>query len=219
MKKAIAVIISIVAIMGIGAGLVGCTLQNRDSSISAEIYTQSVTMPETYSITYEVETIKGAVLTIQKTVDSEGNVYFRSGREEMLFLREDDNYVLYTGNGDGTFTAHTNAAVYSKTYVDSSTAEFRVYAEQSLQKYLPGMKQSGEKEVLGRTCTVYTVGIGYKDTGVSYELFVDSETGICLGWENSKELFGKDLRFDGEIFACTEFITEDVPSLREMISE
>lgn len=57
---------------------------------------------------------------ITKTVDGNGNIYFQSGTEELLFIAENSNYILYERDKDGKFTIANSGAVYSKAYVDSS---------------------------------------------------------------------------------------------------
>lgn len=207
----------VIAALAMVLGLTGCSTNFSGNDIAKTI-DESVTIPAQYSITYEVESASGAIRTVQKIVDGEGNTYFRNGAEELLFLREEGLYALYQKDANGAFTAKDSSAVYNSAYVDTSTAAFQACAERSKKQFLPGMDQSGEKEVLGRTCLVYSVGIGVKDTGVAYSVLVDKETGICMGWGETKAVFGHDVGFDGEIFTCTEFLTDDIPSLRTLLS-
>lgn len=215
------VITKIVAVLALGAmlfSLAGCSLDIFNNDI-AETVNGSVTMPEQYSIAYEVETAEGAVYTVKKVQDSDGNIYFKSGENEMLFIKGDKLYSLYVKDSDGKFISRDLADGYNMSYIDTATAEFATYAEQSKKQFIPGMKNDGEKEVLGRTCLVYSVSVGAENTGVTYTFLVDKETGICLGWEESKMVAGNELGSDGEIFECTEFITENVPSLKDLIKE
>ncbi|MGM9602944.1 MAG: hypothetical protein ACI3W5_15340 [Faecousia sp.] len=216
--KGILFLLVITSVLAVAFGLTGCSAGFSGNDIAKTI-NESVTMPEQYSITYEVESASGEIHTVQKMVDSEGNTYFKDGAEELLFIKEENNYALYQKDADGCFTTKDGSAVYNSTYVKTSTAAFLTYAERSKKQFIPGMNESGEKEVLGRTCLVYSVGVGAEDTGVTYSVLVDKETGICMGWEEAKAIFGHDVGIDGENFTCTEFLTEDIPSLRTLLGE
>lgn len=211
--KLISKIISILLAGAVLLGLSGC-----DSDIARTI-NESVTLPEQYSITYEVETTTGEVRTVRKIQDADGNVYFLSGNEEMLFIKDGDLYALYEKDFSGEYVARGIQAAYNEAYVDSVSAEFLDYAERSIKKFIPGIEQTGEQEVLGRTCLVYGVTVGAESTGVTYTFFVDKETGICMGWDEIKKVSGHDLGTDGEEFTCTEFVTENIPSLKDLITE
>lgn len=196
-------------------GMAGCSADFGNNDIAQKV-DGSVSFPAQYSIAYEVKTSDGEIRTVKKSVDSEGNIYFCSDSEETLFIKDGKHYALYQKQS-GIFTANENSAVYDSIYVDAATSELLTYAERSKQQFLPGMKDNGEKEVLNRTCLVYSVGVGYGDTGITYSVLIDKETGICLGWDETKEIFGNNERADGEIFICTEFITENVPTLKGLI--
>lgn len=213
-KKMISVLLTGAALLG----LAGCGANFWDNDI-AQTVESSVTIPEQYSITYEVETAVGEIRTVKKIRDGEGNIYFQSGDEDHLFIRDGDLYALYEKDSTGEYVARGLQAAYNETYVDSVSAEFLTYAERSKQQFVPGMQESGEEEVLGRPCLVYGVTVGAENTGVTYSFFVDKETGICMGWDESKRVSGQDLGADGEVFSCTEFITKDVSSLKELITE
>lgn len=213
-KKAILALLTGISVIALS----GCSMDLKNNDI-ATIINNSVTMPEQYSITYEIENAAGEIWTIQKTKDSEGNVYFESAYEELLFIKEDEHYTLYKKDVDGNFTIQGINAVYNETYVDTATDEFLAYAERSKQQFLPGMESTGEQEVNGRICLVYGVKLGSVDTSITYTFFVDKETGICMGWDETNKVSGHEIDGNGEIFSCTEFITEDVPSLKELINK
>lgn len=209
--------ISSILLVGVALlGLAGCGADFWDNSI-AQTVESSVALPEQYSITYEVETAVGEVHTVSKIQDGDGNIYFRSGDEEHLFIKDGDLYALYEKDSAGEYVARGMQAAYNKTYVDSVSAEFLTYAERSKQQFMPGMEASGEEEVLSRNCLVYGVTVGAESTGVTYSFFVDKETGICMGWDESKRVSGQNLGADGEVFICTEFNTEDIAPLTELI--
>lgn len=196
----------------------GCSLDILDNDIAATV-NSSVTMPEQYSITYEIETTEGTIHTVKKALDSDGNIYFKSGSTELLFMKGDKHYTLYEKNADGQFVSSDSAEGYNLTYVEEATSEFSNYAQKSKNQFLPGMNSDGEKEFLGRTCLTYSIHVGAENIGVTYTFLVDEETGICLGWEEAQKVADFDLGADGEIFECTQFITEGVPSLEELIAD
>ena len=53
--------------------------------------------------------------------------------------------------------------------------------------------------------------------GDLFSYYVDKETGICLGYESGMSAAGFDLGADSDVFRCTEFVTENVASLRAMV--
>lgn len=197
-------------------GLTACGFNISGNNI-AETVNNSVIYPEQYSITYEIEEASGVVRTITKTVDADGNVYFVSGENEKLYIKDGENYELYERGDDGVFSVINEQTAYNQMYVDSDTAEFISYAEQSKKQFIPGMESIGEEEILGRTCLVYGVVLGNDNTGISYSFYVDKETGICLGFDSDKSAVGFELGTDGEVFVCTEFVTEDVASLTKLL--
>lgn len=216
LKKILMGVIGGVIIPATLCGLTACSANISDNNI-AETVNNSVTYPEQYSITYEVEASTGVVRTITKTVDADGNVYFVSGETEKLYIKDGESYEIYERDDNGVFTVTDEQTAYNRMYVDSDTAEFISYAEQSKKQFIPGMESIGEEEILGRTCLVYGVVLGNDNTGISYSFYVDKETGICLGFDSDKSAAGFELGTDGEVFICTEFITEDVASLTGLL--
>lgn len=199
-------------------GLSACGNNIFDNNIADEINT-SVTIPNQYSISYKIEDATGVVRTMTKTVDADGNVYFSYDKIEQLFIKEGELYQLYQKDSNGEYKATDTQAAYNQTFVDSETSDFLEFAQQSKKQFIPGIKSNGEQDVVGRTCYVYSVALGSEKNGISYSFYVDKETGICLGFESGKTAAGVDLGIDGEIFTCTEFATEDVPSLIELLPE
>lgn len=176
-----------------------------------------IRLPEQYSITYEIETTEGIIHTVQKTKDADGNIYFRSSEDELLFLADGNDYILYQPDGRGSFSADNRDTLYNTDYVESATEKFMEYAEKSRKQFIPGMETTEEQIVSGRECAVYTVKTGAVNFSVTYQLYVDKETGICLGWEEEKAIGGYKLEADGEVFRCTEFLTEYIPSLTTLL--
>ncbi|MBQ7378713.1 MAG: hypothetical protein IJW70_03420 [Clostridia bacterium] len=174
-----------------------------------------VTYPEQYSITYEVESKDGSVTEIRKIVDGEGNVYFKSGTTELLYIKDGNQYTEYSKNEDGVFVKF-EGSTYVQTYVEQQTKQFTDLAEMSRNQMMPTAKKSGDTQVLGRQCFVYTITVGGEKTGVHYSYYVDKETGICLGYESGMSAAGFDLGADSDVFRCTEFVTENIDSLKAL---
>lgn len=179
----------------------------------------SICLPEQYSITYEIETTEGIIHTVQKTKDADGNIYFRSSEDELLFLADGGNYILYRPDEKGGFSADDQDALYNDTYVETATEEFMEYAGKSQKQFIPGMESTDEQMISGRDCDVYRIETGTGNFSVTYQFYVDEETGICLGWEEGKEISGYELEADGEVFRCTEFLTENIPSLISLLED
>lgn len=185
---------------------------------SADDINDSVEFPESYSIMYQVKNKEGVIKTVIKTVDSEENVYFKSGKEELLFIKSSESYTEYKKDSDGAFVATEDISV-DESYIEKATEEIKEYAEQSKKQYIPGMKSRGEQELLGRNCKVFGIKLGGDSHNVSYSYYVDEETGICFGFESDMLLADNSVPTDDTMFTCTEFITKDIPSLKGMISE
>ena len=193
----------------------GCSGNFIETGV-AETISNSVTIPKQYSIVYEVETADGTIFTVEKTKAGEGNIYYKSREKEQLFLAEGTSYVLYEKDEAGIFVASNQGITYNEDYVTSATADFIELTEKSKEKFMPGMKSDGEQEKSGRTCLIYSVSVGTSSTAVTYTLAVDKETGICLGWDETKKVVGNDMAADKDTFTCTQFLIEDIPSLEQL---
>ena len=52
--------------------------------------------------------------------------------------------------------------------------------------------------------------MGVKGLNVTYHLCIDQETGICLGWTETKETGIFDSEASEGTFLCVEFLTDSV---------
>ena len=77
----------VLALAGLLA-LTGCSAKSVGELTQTIL--QAVTLPESYSIAYEVTDAEGSIRTVKKTVDAAGNVYFADGEQELLFLRQQE---------------------------------------------------------------------------------------------------------------------------------
>ncbi len=179
----------------------------------------AVTYTAQYSITYEVENTAGIITTIKKTVDGDGNVYFRSSEKELLFIKSGSTYTLYKKGTEGDFVKADTEESYTKTYVDTETSAIEAYTEKSKDKFMPGAERIGEEILVGRSCEIYRIKVGGESNGVTYLNYVDKATGVCLKYESKKIVFGEASGTDGEVFRATEYITSGVSSLKNLISK
>ena len=176
----------------------------------------AVVYPETYSITYEITTPEGLIHTINKTVDENGNVYFKSIEDESLFIKDNGAYVLYTKSSDGSFEA-VEGARYTREAVEKELAPFDSYAKQTTSKFIPTAQLSGKATVAGRSAETYKIGVDLLAVSFHHLYHVDIETGICLGVEVINKALGHNTRADEETFVCVEFITDGIENLEYRI--
>ncbi len=178
----------------------------------------AVVYPETYSITYEITTPEGLIHTINKTVDENGNVYFKSIDGESLFMKDTGAYVLYTKNSDGSFEA-VEGAKYTREAVEKELASFDSYAKQTTNKFIPTARHTGETTIAERSADTYKIGVNLLAVSFHHLYHVDSETGICLGVEVVNKAFGVETKANEETFVCVEFITENIENLETKIQK
>ncbi len=77
----------VLALAGLLA-LTGCSAKSAGELTQTIL--QAVTLPDSYSIAYEVTDAAGGIRTVKKAVDAAGNVYFADGEQELLFLRQQE---------------------------------------------------------------------------------------------------------------------------------
>lgn len=207
LKKLIALSVSLVILM---LTFVGC------GATSAEDVINSVTMPTTYSIEYEIES-EGIIKTMKKTVDEEGNIYFLSNETEVLFIKKGSNYSLYERNEEGVFSESNKTQSYNLSYINEYTSEFTEYAEYTKKQFLPTAKNKGTVTYADRECVVYEINVGFSGTGVTYEIYSDSSTGICMYYNSHMSAFGINLPSDDISFKCTSFETKNIDLLTSII--
>ena len=174
--------------------------------------------PETYSITYEITTSEGLIHTMTKTVDKNGNIYFKSIDGENLFINDNGAYVLYKKNSTGSFEA-VEGARYTREAVEKELASFDSYAKQTTNKFIPTARHTGETTIVGRSADTYKIGVNLLAVSFHHLYHVDSETGICLGVDVVNKTFGNETADNEETFVCVEFITENIENLENKIQK
>lgn len=69
-------------IKSIVLGLIGAAALSFFGCSAENTVNRHISLPEQYSITYEVESGVGTISTVRKIVDSEGNTYFQDSAGE-----------------------------------------------------------------------------------------------------------------------------------------
>lgn len=176
----------------------------------------AVTYPETYSITYEITTVEGLIHIITKTVDENGNVYFKSIDDEKLFLNNDGSYTLYKKNADNAFV-EVNGAKYTAEAVEKELELFNYYANQTTDKFIPTARHIGESNVASRSADTYKIGVNLLAVSFHHIYYVDQETGICLGVDVVNKTFGNETKDNEETFVCVSFVIENIEDLAGLV--
>lgn len=205
MKK---IILAIAIILTVGMTFLSCSIINKVND--------SVKYPDEYSITYEITSEDGVISLITKTVDKNGNVYFKTSETEKLYINENGAYTLYEKAVGGAFYP-VGDIKYTADAVEEATSAIKEYTEKSKEKFIPTAKKDGEATVSGRACEVYKLGVGTDNNSSYHYYYVDAETGICLGVEVKQTALGDSVDYEGERFICKEFITEITEDLSDMI--
>lgn len=169
---------------------------------------EPVKLPDEYLITYEVIEDE-QIDTVTKGRDQEGRVYFRSGGEELLFVPSaNGRYQEYRPDSDGKLSPF-GSSLCTESYVETATAEFMEYAQQSTKRFNGIAELSGTQEIVGRLCDLYTFDVTVLNFSNQYSLAIDRETGTCLLWQQVTVVSGH-VTSEGGSFACTEFFSTDV---------
>lgn len=182
---------------------------------SAALVLHKVILPEEYFITYEVYDEDGVVRTVSKAADGEGNIYYQAedGRE-YLFIREGNTYVFYQ-NQNGEFVPNEREK-YQLFWLEERMEGFDEYLKKAMLTVDQNTEPSGETEVAGRICDVYTISIRFVNFEQSYQIAVDRETHACLENKSEKNISGfHESGDDG--FTCIRFDTEAVDLRKEFL--
>lgn len=211
MKKIILIVLSIIlTITLVAVSFSSCGIIKKVEN--------AVTYPDAYSITYEVTTAEGLIHTLTKTVDANGNIYFKSIDSEKLFINNGGAYIVYAKSSDGTFTA-VEGAKYTREAVEKELELFDSYAKQTTNKFIPTARKIVTKSIAGRTADVYKIGVNLLAVSFFHYYYVDQESGICLGVDVVNKTFGKETKANEETFICVEFITENIENLENKIDK
>lgn len=165
-------------------------------------------LPEEFYITYEVETDEGTIETWSLARDLNGSVYYDAPGKAALFVKQDSGYVMYQENEDGELTAEEDRK-YQDSYVADYVEDIMEYVEQGNIAVSGTISQTGTCEIAGRECNSYSISLNIGNFTQTFDFASDKATGVCLKWENSKNISGVELSGDGS-FVCTRFETSGV---------
>lgn len=180
------------------------------SASETPTHTGEPELPAEYRITYEMENGNGTISLITMVKDGEGNLYYQNGAEELWFLSQESGYVQAMPDENGELAPTSSGTILKETAVRESTAAFWECVETSDKLIAPGFSHAGTAAVAERTCDLYTNTMGISGLNVTYQLYIDQETGVCLGWMEEKETGIFDSEASAGTFLCSEFQTEDV---------
>lgn len=186
------------------------TQTQPSESASSPVAVESQGLPSEYWITYEMENGDGTISRITMAKDGEGNLYFQNGGEELWFLADGSGYVQAVPDEDGVLSPVSTGTILKESSVQKSTAAFWDCVETSDKLIAPGFSHAGTATVVERTCDLYTHTMGVAGLNVTYNLYIDQETGICMGWTEDKETGIFDSEPSEGTFLCTEFQTDSV---------
>lgn len=185
--------------------------QETGASVSETApYMRTPELPMEYRITYEMENGDGTVSLITMAKNSEGNLYYRDGAEELWFLSQKNGYVQAIPDENTELIPISSGTILKEKAVRERTAAFWKCVETSGKLVAPGFSHAGTAAVAERTCDLYTLTMGITGLNVTYQLYIDQETGVCLGWTEEKETGIFDSEASKGTFLCSEFQTEDV---------
>lgn len=204
--------------------LVGCSVNDSDArpcvptatvqptqstgEQPASIHTGTMEFPTEYRITYERENGDGTLALITLAKDQQGNFYYSDAAQELWYLADGDGYLAAEPDMAGRLVATSPHTLWKESAVLRQAEAFMELAESSGKQYVPGFTLSGTATVAGRNCDLYTNTMGIAGLNVIYQLYIDQETGICLGWIEKKETSHFDSEASEGTFLCVEFETE-----------
>ena len=165
-----------------------------------------VKYPDVYSIEYSVIPAGGGTpVTVLKSVDSDGDIFFKNGNEETYYIAEGSSYAVFEKKAEGFVKSNVNI---SFAHAEAQTITFKQLVEKSLEHFLDRYTQGEDTTFIERECYSYTGKFEIANMAVNYEMLIDKATGICLSFKSVNFVDGEEKSRDG--FECVLFITEGV---------
>lgn len=100
-------------------------------------------------------------------------------------------------------------------YVEELTKGFDEYLDKASLTVDGVFERTGEEEIAGRMCDIYSVTVQFVNFEQTFYYSVDRETGVCMKLVSDKNISGTELGGE-EGFTCVRFDTEQV-NLREEV--
>lgn len=176
-------------------------------SIPAEPQREDISLPEEFRITYEIENGDGTLSLITLAQNADGEFYYQNASEEKWFLPQGNGYIQAMPDESGELVPISSGIILKDTAFREHTVDFWNCAETSEKRFAPGFEWEGTETVAGRNCDLYTNYLGVANMNVTYLLYIDQETGICLGWQEDAETGIFDTQPAKGTFLCSEFAT------------
>ena len=186
---------------------------------SSDMMPKDITMPETFSITYEyIEDGKFKEVTMEK--DKSDNYHYKDSEDEYLFVKDGKGYKIAIGTVSGF--VYKNNDKYTFEYIKELSQKFWSFATPLDDDITLGTTtEEGTGEICGRKTNKYKVdlGFGYNLGGYSMSMSeatyyeFDQETGICLASSTSDDVNFMGLNAgddEQEGYECTRFEISDV---------
>lgn len=188
------------------------SVKMNDTGQEADRVLYTATYPAEYYLSYEVTTADGIVKSVSKAVDQVGNVYYDSGQEEYLFVKDGKNYSLF--HPENNEFVSDDKQKYQYNYIEDLTKAFDEYVKKADLNtwYATYLK---DNEVCGKPCMTYGVEVSLSKFIQKYQFSIDNQYYICLEWKSEKEVFGHEEDGD-KSFLCTRFDTDNIDLLNEL---
>lgn len=165
-------------------------------------------LPEEFYLIYEVETDEGTIETYSLAKDLDGNIYYKDPDKEGLFVKEGSAYLLYQKDEMGQMSV-SEQRKYQESYVEDYTENIMEYVDQGNIAVSGNALYEGTCEVAGRNCNEYSITLDIGNFTQEFAFASDNATGVCLKWENNKNISGFDVS-EGGSFYCTRYETSGI---------
>ena len=131
--------------------------------------------------------------------------YWNYEGEEMLFIKNGDNYDWYSKDSGGVFKKYMTM---DKASTEAVMSAFWIYAL-TYDAYGSSLTKSGSEAIIGRNCDKYIYNYSYPAAGYSftYTYWIDKATGVCLKYSIAAQAGGQKAGYE---FVCSKFQTTGV---------
>ena len=187
---------------------------------------EPVSMPDCYSVTYHrLDSQNREIITMLER-DADGNIHYRDGNSEQVFVRTEDGFRMYPVLPDQAGFGKWDGIRLSARSVREKTAQFWNCADQAFMMW-SGAHLTETTEYLNRPCGLYHAETGAMTFSYQCDMIIDDETGICLHYQADELLRGftfritQDSRLEIDVgdydiggdemsFFCSDFRTDNI---------